>query len=130
MTWFALVNAVSALDTDISPVLLPFKPILSKISPRVRPLPAWMTFSSSRFEPRRWMQQSRGNSWPEVILRGVARIVTLVTCYRYQRRRTIASAFHIRTRRRAGVSRGASGISSQDRNSGVNDAQPIFVQAG
>src|SRR4051812_6906124 len=37
VTWLALVSAVSAFDTDISPALSPFRPIFSRISPRVRP---------------------------------------------------------------------------------------------
>src|SRR5215210_6532605 len=53
-TWLLLVSAVSAFDTDISPDLLPFRPIFSRISPRVRPWPWRITFiSSSRLEPRR-----------------------------------------------------------------------------
>src|SRR5437763_16136450 len=53
-TWFALVRAVRAFDTDISPDLLPFNPIFSRISPRERPLPFLMTCKScSRLLPRR-----------------------------------------------------------------------------
>jgi hypothetical protein len=37
VTCLFFVRAVSALETDISPDLLPFKPIFSRISPRVRP---------------------------------------------------------------------------------------------
>src|SRR5947208_7004752 len=36
-TWLLFVSAVRAFDTDISPDLLPFSPIFSRISPRVRP---------------------------------------------------------------------------------------------
>src|SRR5712692_4181020 len=53
-TWLAFVRAVRAFDTDISPDLLPFKPIFSRISPRERPLPSLMTCKScSRLLPRR-----------------------------------------------------------------------------
>jgi hypothetical protein len=53
-TCFALVSAVRAFDTDISPVLSPFSPIFSRISPRVRPWPSLMTCKScSRLLPLR-----------------------------------------------------------------------------
>ena len=45
---------MSALLTDISPALSPFRPILSRISPRDSPSPCWIKFSSSsRLPPRR-----------------------------------------------------------------------------
>src|SRR5713101_2577787 len=53
-TWFAFVRAVRAFDTDISPDLLPFNPIFSRISPRERPLPSRITARScSRLLPLR-----------------------------------------------------------------------------
>ena len=42
-----LVSVVNAFDTDISPALSPLSPIFSRISPRVRPSPSRITWSSS-----------------------------------------------------------------------------------
>src|SRR5438874_11793299 len=46
-TCFDFVSAVRALLTDISPALLPFSPIFSRISPRETPLLLVMSLSSS-----------------------------------------------------------------------------------
>src|SRR5258707_749727 len=53
-TCFDFVSAVRALLTDISPALLPFRPIFASMSPRERPLLPVINFSSSsRLELRR-----------------------------------------------------------------------------
>jgi hypothetical protein len=54
-SWFCLVRAMSALDTDCSPDLLPFTPIRFRISPRVRPSGCcWTTpRTACRFSPLR-----------------------------------------------------------------------------
>ena len=67
LTWLALVSAVSAFETDISPVLLPLSPIFSSISPRANPPPVRMTSRScSRLLPLRLVEARR-------VLVGIAR---------------------------------------------------------
>src|SRR5438477_10537653 len=59
-TCLDLVRAVSALLNDISPDLLPLRPIFSRISPRISPLLAPMILSnSSRLEPRQAPNERR-----------------------------------------------------------------------